>query len=448
MNPKLLLKQKELEMVTKHFTRTGMGRGLRMGKLGFGLAGSYLGYQLQNLFLNDHQRRERKSFPSIAALQVRKELQSLKGPAMKLGQMLSMQSQILPNEMVTELAQLQLRAPAMHPTLARAQFKASFGKSPEDVFREFAPEPFAAASLGQVHRAVTKSGRSVAVKIQYPAIRSAIENDFKLLRSAALPARIARFTSEAILDELEQGILKETDYLNEGRNIEFFREALKPLPYVRVPDVIWDLTTERILTMSLVPGEPLTDFLAQRSPSQEQRNQIGARLLTLFAFQLRRIYALHADPHPGNYLIDADGTIGMVDFGCVKHFSPEFRELIRCFEARAWVKSEDQTRRMVQLIWGSRIWEQPQLARRLLKATLDFYETLFPSGPAARVDFGDGKVLKTMTRVWRESAGHRAVNPEYVFYGRAELGLYNVLHQLRSKIDTAAALECLGKPRG
>src|SRR5688572_15930848 len=166
-------------MVSKDRPQSRIGRGLRIGKLGLSLTGSYLGYQFQNLFLDDRERPEkRKSFQKKAAQQIRKELESLKGPVMKLGQVLSMQSQMLPEEVLSELANLQMRAPAMHPTLARAQFKASFGKFPEEVFWEFSPEPFAAASLGQVHRAVTKAGEKVAVKIQYPAIRTAIEHDF------------------------------------------------------------------------------------------------------------------------------------------------------------------------------------------------------------------------------------------------------------------------------
>ena len=105
---------------------------------------------------------------------------------MKLGQLLSLQTQALPEEAITELANLQMHAPGMHPTLARAQFKSSLGKDPDEVFRRFEEEPFAAASLGQVHRAITRAGETVAVKIQYPAIRAAIESDLKLLRSATL----------------------------------------------------------------------------------------------------------------------------------------------------------------------------------------------------------------------------------------------------------------------
>src|SRR5262249_50543131 len=132
--------------------------------------------------------QRRRKFQKQSSQKVREELGSLKGAAMKLGQLLSLQTHVLPEEALTELANLQMQAPAMHPTLARAQFRSSLGKDPEEVFSKFEEQPFAAASLGQVHRAITRSGETVAVKIQYPAIRTAIENDLKLLRSATLPA--------------------------------------------------------------------------------------------------------------------------------------------------------------------------------------------------------------------------------------------------------------------
>src|SRR5262249_45862549 len=153
----------------------------RLGKLGLTLTGSYLGYQAQNLFLAQEQRSERQHrFQRKASRRIRQELQTLKGAAMKIGQIFSLQTHALPEDAIEELANLQMHAPAMHPTLARAQFKSSIGKYPEEVFRDFDPEPFAAASLGQVHRAVTLTGENVAVKIQYPAIRASIESDFKL----------------------------------------------------------------------------------------------------------------------------------------------------------------------------------------------------------------------------------------------------------------------------
>ena len=140
-------------------------RGFRIGKLGFGLVGSYLGYQAQNLLLSESGKAQRRArFQQRASQRVSGELGALKGAAMKFGQLLSMQSRVFPEETLRELAALQMHAPGMHATLARAQFKASMGKFPEDVFREFDPEPFAAASLGQVHRAMTRKGEMMAPK--------------------------------------------------------------------------------------------------------------------------------------------------------------------------------------------------------------------------------------------------------------------------------------------
>jgi len=140
-------------------------RGFRIGKLGFGLVGSYLGYQAQNLLLSESGKAQRRArFQQRASQRVSGELGALKEAAMKLGQLLSMQSRVFPEETLRELAALQMHAPGMHATLARAQFKASMGKFPEDVFREFDPEPFAAASLGQVHGAMTRNEEMMAPK--------------------------------------------------------------------------------------------------------------------------------------------------------------------------------------------------------------------------------------------------------------------------------------------
>src|SRR5215471_1585991 len=179
-------------------------RGYRLGKLGFSLAGSYLGYQIQNVFLGETESRKAR-FHKKASRRLREELGALKGPVMKLGQLLSIQNGILPEGALLELANLQMQAPGMHASLARVQFKSALGKYPEEVFREFDPEPFAAASLGQVHRAVTRGGEKVAVKIQYPAIRASIENDFKLVRSATFPGRVTGYAPVAVFEEVRRG---------------------------------------------------------------------------------------------------------------------------------------------------------------------------------------------------------------------------------------------------
>src|SRR5215471_6664008 len=273
-------------------------RGYRLGKLGFSLAGSYLGYQIQNVFLGETESRKAR-FHKKASRQFREELGALKGPVMKLGQLLSIQSGILPEGALLELANLQMQAPGMHASLARVQFKSALGKYPEDMFREFDAEPFAAASLGQVHRALTFSGEKVAVKIQYPAIRSAIESDLKLLRSAMLPGRFSGHVPSAVLDEIGRGLLEETDYVREAGNLDYFGKGLAGLDFVTVPRVHRELSSDRVLTMSFVEGESLNDWL-KRKPSQTLRDLTGARLCEAYETQLQYLRAMHADQHPGN----------------------------------------------------------------------------------------------------------------------------------------------------
>jgi predicted unusual protein kinase regulating ubiquinone biosynthesis (AarF/ABC1/UbiB family) len=411
-------------------------RGFRLGKLGLSLTGSYLGYQAQNLFLGAETQEERRHrFQKKASRRVREELASLKGPSMKIGQILSMQTQALPEEAIAELASLQMQAPGMHPTLARAQFKSSCGKYPEEVFRQFELEPFAAASLGQVHRALTRQGQPVAVKIQYPGIRTAIENDLKLLRSATLPGRLTGYAPVSICEEMERGFLEETDYLNEGRNLDFFRERLAVFPYVTIPTVYWDLTTERVLTMSFVAGETIGKFLESKPP-QAIRDLIGQRLFELYHFQIQYCQAIHADHHPGNYLLQPDGRFGLVDFGCVKRVSADLAELVRCCVSHSWLEGKDAAQRVVDIIWGPKV--SLAKARRMLAGLEELMNLVFPPAVAKGevVDFGQPVLLDTLFRTWRKALRDKLTNPEFAFITRAELGLYNLLHHLGAQVNT------------
>jgi hypothetical protein len=410
-----------------------VGRGYRLGKLGLSLVGSYLGYQAQNLVLSETERPKRAArFQQRASGRVREELGDMKGAAMKLGQLLSMQGHALPETALRELAELQMRAPAMHASLARAQFKASLGRYPEELFREFDPDPIAAASLGQVHRAVNAAGEKVAVKIQYPAIRAAIENDFRVLKTAALPARLLGRAPAALVDEIQRGILEETDYRREAENLEFFRRRLSGLTYLEIPRVYPALSTDRVLTMSYLEGETLSLFL-KRKPSAALRDRIGERLLEIYYTQLYRLKAVHADQHPGNYLFQADGRIGQVDFGCVKHI--DYSELIECHRQRTWREGEAQARHVLGLIFGpnapyarTRHW-LPLLEQRAA--------VLFPQNGTkdTTVDYRDLKVWEFLRQNSKLALKNRLIVPDYAFIARAELGLYHLLHQLGARVN-------------
>jgi serine/threonine protein kinase len=413
-------------------------RGFRLGKLGFSLAGSYLGYQAQNFFLGGGERPQRQArFQRQVSRRVSEQLGNLKGPAMKLGQLASMGSGALRPEALEELASLQMRAPGMHPSLARAQFKSVLGKYPEELFREFDPEPFAAASLGQVHRGITQGGEKVAIKIQYPAIRSAIENDFKLFRSMTLPGRVTGHLPAGMLAEFERGTLEETDYLHEAQNLEFFRKELKGLTYLSIPRAFPALSGDRVLTMSFIEGAPFRSFLMEK-PSAAVRNLVGERLVEMYHTQLHCLKAIHADHHPGNYLFQSDGRIGLVDFGCVKRLRIEMTEIINSEISRSWRSSEAAARRFMGLVLEAKV--PPHRARKLLpiaEASADF---LFPQGPSANpvVNFCDPKLLEVMKSNGKQAMSNRLFNPEFTFVSRAELGLVHLLYELGAKVNMRA----------
>ncbi len=417
--------------------RSSLGRATRLARLGAGLTGSYLAYQLQRPFLDDREKEvRRQALGRKSARQIREDLQDLRGPIMKVGQALSMQTHLFDADVVQELAGLQMQAPPMHGSLMRAQFKGALGKYPEEVFASFEPEPFAAASLGQVHRAVTKRGEEVAVKIQYPAIREAIETDFRMLRTAGFAARLTGHLKESVIREAERGIIEETDYRIEARNLRHFATQLAPLPFVRVPRVYDDLSCERVLTMSRVRGVRLQEFL-ETNPPQELRDQIGTGLTRLFFFQLFRIQALHADPHPGNYLLDQDGTIGLVDFGCVKYLKSE---IVRCyaqFWSREWTNDPALFAEIIHVIFGPEVSPAEPRVRRCMAEIRSFYDEFHPlDGPSRALDLADSKFMDGLNALAKTLLKNKFLAPDFLFLSRTESGMCNLLHTLQARVAT------------
>ena len=263
------------------------------------------------------------------ALALKNALGSLKGPLMKIAQLLSTIPGALPTEYANELSQLQSMAPPMGKGFVRRRMISELGTNWMDYFEDFEYGPFAAASLGQVHKAVTKENREVVCKLQYPDMNSAVEADLKQLDvifkiNKNLDPAIA---TNQIRKEIAERLREELDYVREGNHMKLFGEILKDYNDIMIPETIDDLCTEKLLVMTYLPGEPLMDF---KNSTQTIRNKIAECLFRAWWIPFGQYGVIHGDPHLGNYSIVKRKNqvlgINLLDFGCVRRFHPAFVE--------------------------------------------------------------------------------------------------------------------------
>jgi predicted unusual protein kinase regulating ubiquinone biosynthesis (AarF/ABC1/UbiB family) len=267
----------------------------------------------------DRKKRKREQFVMRTAEDVTRTMGEMKGAVMKLGQVLSLMTGMVPDEMAGQLASLQANAPAMSYELVERVFREEHGASPQKLFRKFAREPFAAASIGQVHRGVLDSGEQVAVKVQYPGVREAIDHD---LANAGMMLGLAGMLSRGldagpIVQDLKDGIRGELDYRREAAYQQRFRALYEGHAFVRVPRVYPPLSTARILVQEFIDARP---FATAVELPQAERNRV-AEMVFRFAFgNFYRHQLFNGDPHPGNYLLCPDGKVAFVDYGCIAEF--------------------------------------------------------------------------------------------------------------------------------
>lgn len=288
------------------------------------MSSSYLGQRIKGAFQDEETRKKAlKKLHVENAERVVATMGNLKGAAMKVGQGIAqaVEGMNLPPEMAQTLSQLNNKAEPIEFALIRRAIEAELEAPLEDLFLDFDEEPLGTASLAQAHAARLPSGERVVVKVLHEGIEDSVDSDLSALRSMLVAGRVLRRDKEeidAIFAEIRARLAEELDYYQEAANIEYFRRALAGRDGVVVPATHPKYSTGRVLTMDRLAGAPLDDFLESATP--EAKKRAGDTLVENFHDMVYRLRTVHADPHAGNYLFQKDGTVGLLDFGCVKRF--------------------------------------------------------------------------------------------------------------------------------
>lgn len=300
--------------------RSKVGRAAKLVGTGAKIGGNYLKFYAKKVATG---KEDRESLHEDNAQDIYNSLSQLKGSALKVAQMLSMDKAILPKAYTQKFALSQYSAPPMSGPLVMKTYKSALGHYPSQDFDRFDSNSLAAASIGQVHVA-EKEGKKYAVKIQYPGVADAIKSDLKLVKPVAnamfgLPEK----EMQKYFEEVEEKLLEETRYDLELKRGQEVAAACSHIENVHFPQYYPQWSTSKVLVMDLLQGKHLSEYL-QTQPSQEEKNQVAQALWDFYEYQLHELRCIHADPHPGNFLFTQDAKVGIIDFGCVKEVPEDF----------------------------------------------------------------------------------------------------------------------------
>ena len=376
------------------------------------------------------------------AIRVLDSMSYLRGATMKIGQTLASFPDIVPREFVDTLERLHFEAPSMHWSLLKEMVFNELGDDPEKIFASFEKKAFAAASLGQVHRAELKTGEQVAVKIQYPGVARTIREDFRNLFLFMLPARLGRDweNTKEQFEDLRIRLERETDYELEAATLQRVRPLFREDDGIVIPRVFPQYSTSRVLTMERLPGVHLEEFLA-RNPSQELRNEFARKITRAWYRMLFAGRIIQADVHPGNFLFMDDGRLGVIDFGFVLDIDDTLWELMRKVDRPLTTgRSEDLRAAMKEWNWIS---DDPADADRLRVMEKFAHWNWRSRFCNCEFDFGDEADFREgvdlfIEMVRKRYSRSRACTP---VIARQNFGLRSIFYQLKAKFEIAPLAE-------
>jgi len=372
-------------------------------------------------------------------------LSQLKGSALKVAQMLSMDKGMLPKAYTDMFAMSQYSAPPLSGPLVVNTFVKTLGKSPSQLYDKFDLHASNAASIGQVHKA-WKNGQQLAIKIQYPGVANSVKSDLRIVKPFAVRiVGMSEVDMDKYFDEIETKLLEETDYQLELRRSVELSALCTHIPNLVFPRYYPELSSDRIITMDWLEGFHLKEFLL-RNPSQEVRNSIGQALWDFYDFQMHQLKKVHADPHPGNFLMRDDGTVGIFDFGCIKEIPEDF--YTNYFMLVDKTILQDEAKRMqiytnLEMIHPSDTDKEITFFSGLFQKMIDLLTLPFT---VASFDFGNEQYFQEiyayMDYVYnlkevRDSKVARG-SRHSLYVNRTYFGLYSILSDLKAQVYTGA----------
>jgi predicted unusual protein kinase regulating ubiquinone biosynthesis (AarF/ABC1/UbiB family) len=416
-----------------------IGRTSKMVQTGVKIGGNYIKYYSKKAFDKNINRDE---LNEDNASDIYDGLKSLKGSALKVAQMLSMEKSLMPSAYVEKFSLAQFSVPPLSAPLVRKTFKKYNGSYPEQLYDTFAAQSVNAASIGQVHMA-TKNGKKLAVKIQYPGVADSISSDLAMVKPIATRMfNMQGKDSEKYFKEVEGKLLEETDYILEVKQSKEISEACVNIPNLKFPKYYEELSSERIITMDWMDGIHLSEFTKLNS-DQNLSNKIGQALWDFYMFQIHNLKAMHADPHPGNFLIDKDYNLIAIDFGCVKRIPEDFYNPYFQLAERENLNNDE--------FFNEKLFELEILRETDSKKERDFFSEMFYemfnmfSTPyqSETFDFTDEAFWNNLTELseryskdpeLRKMNGTRG-SQHFLYMSRTYFGLYNLLHDLEAKVE-------------
>ncbi len=367
-------------------------------------------------------------------------LKQLKGSALKVAQMLSMEKSILPQAYVEKFSLSQFSVPPLSPPLVIKTFKNYFGKHPNELFDKFNATSVNAASIGQVHVA-EKKGKKLAVKIQYPGVADSIASDLALVKPIAIKMfNIKGKDNDKYFKEVENKLTEETNYILELEQSQAIVNACKHIPNLKFPEYYKEYSSDRIITMDWMNGEHLSEFTAYNK-DQEKSNKLGQALWDFYMFQIHNLKKVHADPHPGNFLISKEADLIALDFGCMKTIPEEF--YVPYFELAKKENISDP------ILFEKKLYELEILRKDDSPEELAFFKEMFHEMlslftqpfQVEKFDFADenffGKITELGSKYSKSSElrnmnGNRG-SKHFIYINRTFFGLYNLMHDLKAK---------------